>query len=124
MLELKNRVFVNPNFTSTLQEINKTKLPVRSAYQMAKLLKEIDLKGQLFSEVQQKLIEEYGTKTESGDEYSFEQENLEKFQSEIEELLNTDFEIDYKPIMLPEHLEVTPSQLQAIQDVFDFSSYN
>ena len=121
MIKLKNYVFVNPDFGETLKEIYNTKVPVRAAYNLVKLFESLESREKEFNKVRQELLDAYGTLDEQKGQYHFEGENAQKFRAELEELLKVEYEIDAKPVSLPDSIELSPSQIQAIEEVIDMS---
>jgi len=114
-----------------LQKLMEVKLPVKASYQVAKLANTLNLQLKIVDDVRNKLITEYGTKSESG-QISIDQTspNLPKFLEEFGELLEQEVDLQIEKVKLPEsvsatcdschhnmnrQLEVEPSILMALE---------
>ncbi len=97
------------------------KLPVAVSFKLAKLANKVDEEFQAVETVRLKLVNQYGVKGENGvvDIKGAAPEEQEKFWIEFLELLNQEVELDFKPIKLPETLEVEPSILMPLAKFID-----
>lgn len=105
---------------SCMQELSTRTLRSRPAYKIAKLLKEVNNEYQIFNEQRRALIEKYGTKDENGqlavDEngnYRIVQEKIGEFNKELQELLDTEINLNCSKIDLDDldGEEFTPTQM-------------
>lgn len=109
-----------------LREINEKKMPAKTAYQFAKIIREIENELKNFQEARNKLIERFGKKDESGKLIEDEDGNVEifagkseAFKKEADELMSTKIQINCEPIDF-ENIsdnEFTPKE---IEDLFLF----
>lgn len=89
--------------TESIANLLKLELPVKTAYKLAKLSNAIESELREFEQLRNNLIKKYGK--QSGDEIKIEptdKETFEKFSSEINELLETEVELNYTPIDIDE----------------------
>lgn len=127
-ITLKNVVFTNEKFMETIKEINESKdLAPKDSYNFFLLVQEIENYIKAFESTRIKLVQKYGTENEEktekeGVSYSFTPENMEVFSADFNELLNQTFDLQFEKIKYPETLVLSPSQLAATKDIFDFSA--
>ena len=88
--------------TDILRQLAGVKLKGRAAFNVAKMLKQLEDELNLFNETRTKLIQQYADKDENGElkinpdtnEYMFSDENMNKFVEEINGVLNGEIEIN------------------------------
>lgn len=104
----------------TMRKLSQESLKGKTAYHIARLLREIDKELTLFNETRGNLIKKYGDKDENGelkvDENGicqFTSEEMEKFYSEMNDILNNIIELNANKITLDEleELDFTPSEM-------------
>lgn len=116
---LKNVEIYNfgENLKENFDNLKRVKMPVKVGFyfrQNAKLLfnkaKEIEI-------YRCELIKQYGTYEENEDKYVFTEENLNKLNEEIKNLMQLEQEISIKTISLSliENIDLTLSQLEALE---------
>lgn len=87
-----------------LNDILGKEIPIKPAYWLGKLAKTIETEVKAFENARLKLVQKYGAKDSAGklvvekDKYVF--TDADAFNTEFEELADTDIEIDFKPIPL------------------------
>lgn len=77
--------------------LNSNKMPVKEAYMLSRSVKKIQEELTEFDNVRVKLVKELGEKTE-GDNYIIKQENEGIFREKIDEILNTEIEVNITKI--------------------------
>lgn len=106
----------------TLEKINKSSdLPAKVAYRFYRMSKELDERSLAFHSVRTKLLEKYGTKDAKSGNYQVEGENLVVFQKEFADLLDEEFELNVEPFKYIEGLRLSPAEMFAVENLFDYS---
>lgn len=127
MIEIKLRDVLDS--TNVLRELGQKPLKGRVAYNIAKILRQVENEFTLFNEARQKVIEKYGTKDENGklkidentNEFVFEGENLKLVTDEINTLLDSSVSLNANRIQLSdiEELDFAPADLALLQDYIE-----
>ena len=103
-----------------MRELSGKSLKGRAAFRVARLLREVEKEFTLFNEKRVDLIKEYAQKDENGEIKSEENGNvtldpdrLTEFYQKLEELLNTEVEINAEKIDTVDldDIELTPAQV-------------
>lgn len=117
------------NGTDALKKLSETELKAKLAWQVGRLLKAADAEIQSFNEARLNLIKKYGEKDESGelitdekDNCKIDQENINDFTSELNELVESEIEINANKISIDslEDKEFTPSEMSQLEVFIDF----
>lgn len=112
------------NSTETLQKLSQEKFKAKLAWSIARLLKAAEAEIQQFNDTRMNLIRKYGEKDEQGELITDEKgnckiitESLEQFSNELNELINTEVEINANPldIELLDDLDFTPSDMAVLE---------
>lgn len=111
--------------TDILRQLAGVKLKGRAAFNVAKMLKQLEDELNLFNETRTKLIQQYADKDENGElkinpdtnEYMFSDENMSKFVEEINGVLNGEIEVNANKLRLEdlEDSDFTPVQMMALE---------
>jgi len=107
---------------SALQEIRNEKMPVRVSMDLAKLALKLDEPMKVFDEVRSGLVKTYQitSKVEDGKtvlETKGKPEDIEKFITEINELLSLEVEVVVSKVKLPEKIAGTCDKCNHNMDV-------
>ena len=122
MIKLKLNELLNA--TDALQTLSKKSLQARPAFQVVRLLKAADKEIQEFNDIRVKVVNQYGDKDENGELITDENgnchiapEHINEFNKELNDLLNTEIEINANMLSLSdlEELEFTPSDLALLE---------
>lgn len=122
MIKLKLEQLVNS--TDVLQKLSKAQLKARTALSIARLLKEAERELGVFNETRMSLITEYGEKDENNNlitdadgNCKIPNETLAEFSKELQELINTEVEINASKINLSDidSIDFTPSEITALE---------
>lgn len=110
MIELKMIELINS--IEALREINSQVLPMRAAFQLARISREVQKEYDTFETARKKLLETYGTKEENGN-YKISKENVEDFNNEINDLLQIDIQLNIEPVVLEdlEDINISPQNI-------------
>lgn len=114
------------NSTETLQKLAQKDFKAKLAWSISRLLKAAEAEIQNFNDTRMNLIKKYGEKDTDGELITDENgnckilpESVEDFNKELNELINTEIEINANKIdiELLENIDFTPSEM-AILDPF------
>lgn len=117
------------NSVETLQKIAQKDFKAKLAWSIARLLKSAETEIQSFNETRMNLIKKYGEKDENGELITDEKgnckimtENVDTFTEELNELINTEVEINANKIdfNLLENIDFTPSDMAALEPFIEF----
>lgn len=117
------------NSTEGLKGLSQKPLKARCAYAVGKILKAADAEMTTFNEARMDLINKYGEKDENGQLKSDENGNvhidmqqLENFNKELKELLDTTIEINANKIFIDDlgEVEFTPTEMTQLEDFIEF----
>lgn len=122
MIEVQVKDIVNS--AEIFSALSQKKLNMRMAYQLAKIIKEVQKEFELFQETRMKLINEYAERDEDGqlrvdenNNFTIPKEKIQDFQKELNELLEMQVELQINKINLDEleDVEFTPMELIKIE---------
>lgn len=122
MIEVQVKDIVNS--TEIFSMLSQKKLNMRMAYQLAKIIKEVQKEFELFQETRMKLINEYAERDENGqlkvdenNNFTIPKEKIQDFQKELNDLLEMQVELPINEINLEElkNIEFTPMELIKIE---------
>lgn len=111
------------NSTDTLQKLSQKDFKAKLAWTIARLLKAAEKEIQEFNETRMNLIKKYGEKDENDELITDDKGNckipeevLEPFSNELNELINTEVEINANKIniALLEDIDFTPADMAAL----------
>ena len=100
-----------------LQGLANMKLPIKSAFAVAKLANVLNDPLRIIDEMRNKLIEEYGEKNEDGQmQVKTDSEQFGKFMAEVNELMDQEVDITFEKVKLPEKIAATCDACQHNMD--------
>lgn len=108
------------NSVSILKTINEKKMPAKTAYQFARIVREVNNELQSFQQTRNKLVERFGKKDEGGKLIEDKDGNVtifpeqeEIFKREANELMNSKIKINCEQISLEDILdnEFSPGEI-------------
>ena len=117
------------NSTETLQKLAKQNFKAKLAWTLARLLKAAEGEIQGYNEARLNLIKKYGEKDESGELITDEKgnckilpESLTNFNTELNELLESEVEINSNKInfALLEDINFTPTEMSLLEPFIEF----
>ena len=112
------------NSTDTLQKLAKKDFKAKLAWSISRLLKSAETEIQSFNETRMNLIRKYGEKDENGELVTdengncrIENDSLNNFTNELNELIATEVEINANKINIEqlEDLDFTPSDMAILE---------
>lgn len=98
-------------------------IKMRVAYNIARIIREIENEMKLFEETRRKLFDKYGEKDENGEllinadgNITITPENISLYNNEIQEVLNTSITLNAEKLNIEdlENIELTPNQVYLI----------
>ena len=116
------------NSTETLQKLAQKDFKAKLAWQVARLLKAAEKEIQDFNDTRLNLVKKYGEKDDTGELITDEKGNckivaeyVSDFTNELNELMNTEVEINANKIMIDqlENLDFTPSDMSILEPFVD-----
>ena len=125
-IEIRNTVFEDQLFASTMTKVNESPMGVKDAYWFNRIIKEVQKYGKDYIETKDKLIKEYGAETQPDNleegKVQIDPDRMVEFQEKVQELLDITFEIPFDKRKFPETLDLSPSELGSVELLFDMSS--
>lgn len=127
MIEVELRYLVNN--VDKLNALSGAKLKARTAFQVGKLLREIEKEVQTFEKARADAVQKYGTfnddgtvKTDENNQILFKDDDAMKaFVDEVTELLNTTVTLNAEKIRLDdiENVDFTPGQILEMEKLIE-----
>ena len=129
---MKNVEILNAN--EALVKLMKERFPVKTSSGLVKVARALQSSVEDFETTRKKLIEDYGIKVEDGKITSEQEDGVEKFVAEVNELGEQEVEVKVDKVKLPEKvaatcdqchhnmdrpLEIEPSVLMALEKFID-----
>jgi len=116
------------NTKKALDNFMQEKLPVKLAYKIKKLYKQVSEELEILEQSKDSLLENYAEKDEEGNfrnndgYFVISKEHRENFEKELNELNNIKVKISFTPIKEEEieNMEMTPSTLLALEHFIQF----
>lgn len=112
------------NSSETFREISTKSVPVKTAFRIARLIRELDKENVTFDESRRKIIEKYAERDENGgmkqtDEGNviLQQDKINECNNEMLDLLNTEIEINVDKLHVDDlgDIELTPAQTLSLE---------
>lgn len=112
------------NNVQIFREISTMTLPIKTAFRVARLIRELDKESATFDESRRIIIEKYAERDENGEMKQTEegniilqQDRIMECNNELNDLLNTEIEINADKLNLDEmgDIELTPAQVYNIE---------
>lgn len=126
MIEVKLNDIVNN--IQIFQDLSTKCFPARTAFLISRILKQVTDEYNLFQDTRTNLIKQYGDRDENGEiiidenkNVHLSENNLDKFNQEIRDLLDTPItmELDKIPLSALEAVDFTPSQMFLLTNFID-----
>jgi hypothetical protein len=98
-------------------------LNIKAAYNIARIIREIEKENKTFEDTRQKLLFKYGEKDSSGqliinqnNQITIIPEQINNYNKEIQELLNEKIKLNVEPISLNDlgEIQITPAEIYQI----------
>jgi hypothetical protein len=108
------------NSIGAFRSLSEQKIPAKVAFQIARLIRELDKENKTFDESRVKALQEYSERDENGEiktspegNVVLRQDKIEEYNNKIQELLDTQIQINAEKISLSllENLELSPVKM-------------
>ena len=124
-MKYKNAVFASQEFMETITKCNEYEdFSPKDSYRFNRYVKKLTSFLEDYEEVRTKLIKKYD-EDDGGGNFSISADDTEKvkgFQTEFNELLNIEFEIEgINKVKFPMGLNLSPKEMGLMEEVFDMS---
>jgi len=98
-----------------LRELAQKQLPMKQSYQVLRLVKALRDDTAILEQMRTALIDKYGVKNQNGvSEIKPEHANWDAFLTDFNELMGTEVEVDFDPIVLPETVDGEEFKIDAV----------
>lgn len=119
---MKTNYLVLLNAVNAFKELSERDISFKVGYNIAKIIKKIDVELEYFEKKRMEFLKEYGDpETFESQNIRIKEENLEKFNSKIKELMEVEIELDIKKMRLDdlEEIKFSSKNIQMIQDFIE-----
>ena len=112
------------NSQNVFREIANMPIKMRTSFAIARIIRNLETELETFEKTRQELIQMYGEKNDDGSlkinedgNIIIASENIEKYNKEIQDLLNEEITIAAEPLRIEdmEYIELTPTQAYMIE---------
>ena len=105
-MKIRNSLFENQQYFETIGKIHSSdQLSVMDAYRVNRLVKKLNELNAEYSELKNKLLEQYGTTGEEEGQVIVEGDNKKPFMNEMNDLLNIEHDLETEILPWPKKLE-------------------
>ena len=125
-MKFRNSLFENKQYFETISKIHSSdKLSVMDAYRVNRLVKKLNELNAEYSELKNKLLEQYGTTGEEEGQVIVEGDNKKPFMNEMNDLLNIEHDLETEILPWPKKLEdgFSAADLNVMEIFFDFDEF-
>ena len=123
-MKIKNRLFENKQYFVTIGKIHTSdQLSVMDAYRINRLVKKLsELQGE-YIELKKKIMTQFGTPSEKEGTVEISAENRKEFNSEYNELINIEHDLETEKLSFPNKIEdgFSSADLNILETFFDLS---
>ena len=123
-MKIRNTIFENKQYFETIGKIHTSdKLSVMDAYRINRLVKKLNELNKEYSELKNKLLDQFGTSGEEEGTTEIGPENREAFAGEYNDLLDIEHDLETEMLEFPSKLEdgISASDLNIMEMFFDLS---
>ena len=111
------------NSQNVLKELSEKPVRVRTSFAIARIIRQVENEMQTFEKARAELINRYGVKDENGNpkiengQIPIVLELVDKYNSEVKELLDTYINLEVEPLKIEDldEIQLTPAQAYAIE---------
>ena len=105
-MKIRNTLFETKQYFETIGKIHSSdKLSVMDAYRINRLVKKLNELNTEYTELKNKLLEQYATAGEEEGQFTVEGDNKEPFMKEFNDLLNIEHDLETEILPWPKKLE-------------------
>ena len=123
-MKIKNAIFENKQYFVTIEKLHTSdQLSVMDAYRINRLVKKMNELHKEFSELKTKIMTQFGTPSEKEGTVTISVENRAEFNSEYNELLNIEHDLETEKLLFPNKIEdgFSSANLTILETFFDLS---
>ena len=123
-MKIKNAIFENKQYFVTIEKLHTSdQLSVMDAYRINRLVKKMNELYKEFSELKIKIMTQFGTPSEKEGTVTISVENRAEFNSEYNELLNIEHDLETEKLLFPNKIEdgFSSADLNILETFFDLS---
>ena len=123
-MKIRNTLFENTQYFETIGKIHKSdQLSVMDAYRINRLVKKLNELNEEYSELKQKLLDQFGTPGEEEGQFKVEGDKQEPFMKEMNDLINIEHDLETETLAFPSKLEdgFSAADLNIMEMFFDLS---
>jgi hypothetical protein len=112
------------NIINSIKKLSSKELPIQTSIKLAKLLKQLNLENEIFTNEYRKLFDKYAEKDEKGNikfennnAIALKKETIEEFKIKYNELMDYSFNVDFSPISISElkDIQISADDLIALE---------
>ena len=123
-MKIKNAIFENKQYFETIGKIHTSdQLSVMDAYRINRLVKKLRELQEEYIELKKKIMTQFGTPSEKEGTVEISVENREEFNSEYNELINIEHDLETEKLSFPNKIEdgFSSADLNILETFFDLS---
>ena len=123
-MKIKNAIFENKQYFETIGKIHRSdQLSVMDAYRINRLVKKLNELNEEYSELKKKITDQYGTLNEEEGTITISAEDREEFNTEYNELINIEHDLEIEKLNFPKKIEdgFSSTDLNILETFFDLS---
>ena len=123
-MKIKNGIFENTQYFATIGKIHiSDQLSVMDACRINHLVKKLNELNTEYVELKTKILIQYGTPSEEGRTYKIESEDRAGFNTEYNDLLDIEHDLETEKLPFPNKIEdgISASDLNILELFFDLS---
>jgi hypothetical protein len=125
-MKIRNTIFENKQYFETIGKIHQSdKLSVMDAYRINRLVKKLNELNEEYSELKQKLLDQFGTPGEEEGQFKVKGDQREPFTKEMNDLLSIEHDLETEMLAFPSKLEdgISAADLNIMEMFFDLSGF-
>ena len=115
-----NDIITNNNL---FREIHSKPMPARTAFKVARLIRELDKENEMFDKQRIDIVTRYAKRNENGDmveennQVLIDDDKMQQFQDEFNALLDTEVEVNAEKLDIEDlgDIELTPKQIMNLE---------
>lgn len=117
---MKLKYFQIVQTREALDKLSKTKIKIKEAVEVARLIKKISQDLEIYEKQRIELCEKFGTKDEQKNIFTFSDEKLPKFIESMDELGEIETENDYVKVKINSDIELEAADVIKLENIVDF----
>jgi hypothetical protein len=115
-MKIKNNFFES-NGLIELAKLRDMDLAIKDSYAVCKIVKALEESMKIYADAKTDLFKKHGDA--EGEAITVSEEKKPAFLKDLQELLDIEVELEFKPIKLPDDTKVSPKFIQALEKFLD-----